>query len=59
MYEIGALWLCIWLCHTEESIRSTYEIGELMLRHTDEMQTPTFEIATDLMSYGRDNKSYT
>ena len=36
------------LCHTDEIVTPTYEIGELWLCHTDEMLSPTYEITTAL-----------
>ena len=42
----------------DELISHPYEIGTLLLCPTDEMLSPTYEIATDIMSYGRVIKSY-
>ena len=36
----------------------TYQKGILLLCHKDGMLSPTYEIATDLMSYGLVSKSY-
>ena len=45
------------LCHTDEIVTPTYEIGELWLCHTDEMLSPTYDLTTVVMSYGGVNKS--
>ena len=42
----------------DEIVSPTYEMGILLLCHTDEMLSPTYGIATDLMLYVRDSKSY-
>ena len=44
------------LCHTDEIVTPTYEIGELWLCHTDEMLSPRYDLATVVMSYGGVNK---
>ena len=53
---------CVWYsnrpCHTEELVSHPYVIDVLLLCHTDDMFSLTHEIAKDLMSYGRVNKSY-
>ena len=51
-------WDKSWLCHTEEFVSHPYEIDVPWLYHTNEMLSPTDEIATDLLSSGRDSKSY-
>ena len=42
----------------EGLISHPYEIGILLLCRRDEMLSPTYEIRTDIVSYGRDVKSY-
>ena len=41
----------------EELVGHPYEMAKLLLCHTDEMLSPTYDIATALMSYGRVIKS--
>ena len=41
------------LCHTDEIVTPTYEIGELWLCHTDELISPPYDIAIVTISYGR------
>ena len=40
------------VCHTEELVSHPYNVCVLLLWHTYEMLRPTYEKATDLMSYG-------
>ena len=42
----------------DEIVSPTYEMGILLLCHSDEMISPAYGIAIELMSYGRVSKSY-
>ena len=59
--ELSVIWdvaTFMWRHCNGINVLTTYEKCVLLLCQTDEMLSPTYEIATDLVSYGRVSKSY-